>query len=785
MRSNAISNLIGILLSFTSAGNLSAVNGAWILNPPGEERLVLQKDTEGIITAEIAFPGSAQLYLEPERATFRPGRDAFDAAQLELEIKLEDKATSTDPIRAMLFFKDKDGRWFQTIEEFEVIPDGQWHKLSSRLDQSGRNWRGVGHAARFDATAASNLFSAGVSLYDAHARRITASVRNLKRTGTRETAPLAVLDWELPDIGPVNARVNSRFDLTREYFNPFDPGEIRVDFELKTPDGTTARYPAFYSRDYIRKQHHIRETLTPVGPGFWELRFTPQTPGEHQVRLVIEDPREKEPLITRWRKFQAEPSDLPGAIRVSRQAPTFFEHTTGEFFFPVALNIHTNTDRRSELGFKFGPLPDRGTFDYDDYLNSCGENGITAVEVWMAGWTMALEHDATRAGYHGVGRYNLESAWKLDYLFELARRNNIYLNLVIDNHGRLSNTSDPEWSENPINSRGRFARANGGFLEHPADFFRNAEARKNNERRNRYIAARWGADPNLMAVELWSEVDLTDSAQERYNDNSLVDWAREMAANLTRDSQLKAPVSIHICSDFQRLLGFRRLFEQPTITHYAGDAYRDPKIHFADHLRAYERTMRNPKPQLITEYGGNPNGAVDSQVLGDLHIGLWGSLFSRLAGTPFLWWHDFVHLRHHYDHYKGFSRYLKGIDLRTPGLLYLNPEVTAPSNGKKYEAMAVSTPVAAYGWLFCREAMHSYPDSPDAFPEVKGVTVKLPGARLTPGDYRLRWFATLSGTELSSTTVRIAPESVPELTAPIFRLDLAFKLEKITEPEKK
>ncbi|UKI29724.1 MAG: hypothetical protein L6W00_16875 [Lentisphaeria bacterium] len=89
--------------------------------------------------------------------------------------------------------------------------------------------------------------------------------------------------------------------------------------------------------------------------------------------------------------------------------------------------------------------PDRGTRDYDDYFAACGKNGINTVEVWMAGWTMALEHNAPRAGQHGVGRYSLESAWKLDHLFETARANGILLNLVIDNHGRLSATSDPEW----------------------------------------------------------------------------------------------------------------------------------------------------------------------------------------------------------------------------------------------------------------------------------------------------------------------------------------------------
>ena len=467
---------------------------------------------------------------------------------------------------------------------------------------------------------------------------------------------------------------------------------------------------------------------------------------------------------------------------MSRKNPRYFERTTGEFFFPVSLNIHTNTDRRSEIGFGFGHLPDRGTYDYEDYLEGCGRNGINVVEVWMAGWTYALEHDVSRAGNLGVNRYNLAAAWKLDLIFQMAERNGILINLIFDNHGRLSNNSDPEWAENPINSRGEFAVANGGFLEKPEEFFRSPAAEKNNDKRTRYIAARWGATPNLMAVELWSEVDLTAEFTERYDEGSAVKWTERAAAYWTGLSQLKLPVTTHVCSDFWRLRRFLELYRQPSVTHLAGDAYRDPKIHFVDHLRSYERMMRDvEKPQLITEYGGNPNGSSAAQILADIHSGLWGSLFARLAGTPFLWWHDFVHLGGHYDHYLAFSRYLEGIDLRERPVEYLNPALTnAPKNGRTYEAMGLSQPRAFYAWIFDRNALMLYPENRSELPEAAGLSIASP-ANLESGEYRLRWYDPATGAVLSENSVTVVSGTSTKLDVPKFRLDLALKLEKVAK----
>ncbi len=761
-----------LLIALFCALRATALPGSWKMDGSGE---LLSPAAEESCSVRLAFPGAVQIYREPERKSFRPERAAFDAAQLELELRLDAEA----PLRGMLFFKDKDGLWFQTVREFELLP-GRWQTLSARLDRSGEEWRGVGHSALFDADAATNLFAAGLSVYSGKMREAILTIRAIRRTGERQRTPLSVVDWQLPETGEKNRRIDSRFQLSRDYFNPFDPDEIEVNFELAAPDGTTTSHPAFFGREYERRHHFTRERLIPVGSCFWELRFLPDAAGSYRIRLAVEDKQAKESLKTSWRTVEVAESKLPGRIRVSSSGE-FFEHDTGEFFFPIGLNIHTNTDMRSELWFRFGHLPDRGTRDYDDYFEACGKNGINTVEVWMAGWTMALEHNAPRSGQHGVGRYSLESGWKLDHLFETTRQNGIYLNLVIDNHGRLSDSTDPEWGENPINANSEFARANGGFLKNPGDFFRSPEAKKNNSKRARYIAARWGAMANLFAFELWSEVDLVADFGARYNDGTLPAWTRDAAAELQKWSQRKPLVTTHVCGDYNKILKFPKLFEAKEITHIAGDAYRDTEIHFVDHLRAYSKAMRFKKPQLITEYGGPSQGSANQQLVADIHAGLWGALFSRLAGTPFLWWHDFVHLNNHYVHYRGFSRFFSGIDLRVGK--QLDPAAELTGNKQECDMMAAGRGETVWGWIFHRPSLLNYPEQPDREPLREKLLLRFKNAVLPPGNYRLRWYDTLSGNVMKEEQLTLSTGKAPAFPIPAFRVDTAFKLEKIREAE--
>jgi hypothetical protein len=108
-------------------------------------------------------------------------------------------------------------------------------------------------------------------------------------------------------------------------------------------------------------------------------------------------------------------------------------------------------------------------------------------------------------------------------VFEAAEREGIYVMLSLLNHGAFSTFVNSEWDANPYNAE------NGGPLTLSHEFFTDANARALFQRRLRYVVARFGWSTQLLAWELWNEVDLVSV---RYPRAEVAAWHREMAATL-------------------------------------------------------------------------------------------------------------------------------------------------------------------------------------------------------------------------------------------------------------
>lgn len=668
--------------------------------------------SEENLSVAFRMPGNALLFRRAGRLSFRHEKELFDSSRFFMRVRVSGPLKK--PLKAWIFAKDKDGNWYQTEKEYTLVP-GEWQTLEAVTDQAGRHFLPVGHNGAWNGAIASGAYEIGLSLYgEEEGSGLTLECSEAGFSGKRKRPPLRIVRWDLPGKIEKNRTFESRFQLSREYFNPFDPDEIEVNYEIALPGNTlpvtapfheifrlreeyfnpflfrwkeiaaslkltsssssalfNLRYPAFYGQDFERYRHFTRESVFPSGAPYWAFRMIPHQSGPLRLRLHVLDRsgEEAEELFSAWREVHVEDSAYPGVIRVSTENPRFYEFTDGSFFYPVGLNIHTNTDLRSEFKFNWGHLPDRGTYDYDDYFEACGRAGINLIEIWMASWTYALEWDSARTYYYGVGRYNMANAWKLDHLFHLARDNGIYLNLVLDAHGKLSTANDQEWEDNPYNAKAAFAAANGGFLKRSQDFWIHPDAQRANWKRNRYILARWGAEAHLYAVEFWSEVNLVADGWNRYRQGYMTAWHRRAAREVRELDQGGHLMSTHICGDSGTVLSMRQLgIEPPEFTHIACNAYRGTNVHIVDQLRKHGRDLFfASKPMMIMEYGGTNFGSKDNQVRADIHGGLWGAPFTYQAGTPSLWWHDFVHIKNMYPHFLAFSKFMKGVDLRKAG----------------------------------------------------------------------------------------------------------------------
>ena len=808
-----------------------------------ETDLAVEKD--GTIKGNLPFPGGIRIFRLQDRQVFRASREQYSARTLSFDVELQ--GDFRNYVKAWIYVKDKDGLWYQTEKEYRIYP-GKSTRLETVIDELGKHLLPHGHGKTWCAEQAAGIFEAGIVFYSEEKVKGSVTMRGPFFTGKRRQKALKLLSWDFPQTAEKFRMFESHFTLSREYFNPFDPDEIQVDYEINYPSGPrwsnrqllkqhfilpvllvfqpywrdlklpgkTDLYPAFYTQRYRRTKYFTNELLTPYGKPFWAFRMTPRESGDVRVRLRITDRSggKEEQLYSEWRTLKVTDSKERGFVRVRSKNPHYFEFSNGEFFFPVSLNIHTNIDRRSERVYKWGFLPDSGTYDYDDYFKSCAAGGITLLEIWMASWTYALEWDSARSGYHGVGRYNLRNAWRLDHLFRLAMKYGIYINLVFAPHGELSFRNDQEWEDNPYNNKGWYAEANGAFLNSPDDYWKDLDVLRYTFRRNRYIAARWGADPHLFAYELWSEVDLVNAGRTHYNSGYMYYWHQRTAEALAAIDPGNHLMSTHVCGDGSNTVNWKDLcINADFVTHIVSDAYRSSVVSFPDQLKKHQRLFSEySKPSQITEFGGGSFGSTSSIVVGDIHSAVWGALFYGQSASPALWWHDVIHLKDLYFHYKAFADFNKGFDpganpvfseTEVPNALLplhilhhpdatLDPQylrnamqeyhckylpgwtLNETASGTVRSVSISPDPSHARGWVFYPPHVHWYPiDFSKSIKQISSMMhLKIP---MTPGSYILDWHDTRSGKRIHRQKVIL--DGLPRyFPIPPFPCDIAYKL---------
>ncbi|OGV38083.1 MAG: hypothetical protein A2X48_07350 [Lentisphaerae bacterium GWF2_49_21] len=749
--------------------------GSWFLQVNSSIPEELDPEDDGIISASFKLPGPAMVYFERKRETFRPHPDDFRKDKLSMEVK----AVSADgkPVNGNIFIKDKDGLWFQSRKSFS-LNSGEWRKVEVNLKSSAHELNPEGHSADWNSLNAAMMLTMGFNVFGQEARNIKFSLRNLGLAGEREQPELYMSNLEYQKRGQVYKMLEGSFDLSREYFNPFDAEEIKVDVQITGPDSGEYTVPAYFTQDYVRQLHFNREMRTPTGKVHWAFRFTPVDPGTYKFRLVATDSSEPpgNEISTPYFEVNVETSKNPGFVRASKDDPRYFELTTGEFFFPIGFNIHSVKDLRSEKELKIGYRPDRGTYSYEEYFSAMSKNGINAVEIWMAAWSFALEWTSSRTDYYGLGRYNLFNAWRLDFVLDDALKKGIYVHLVLDNHGKLSSSTDPEWDNSPHNKKTPFAVADGAMLDLPKDFFTDKEAEKYYLNRNRYIAARWGAYTNIFGFEFWSEIDLITKHDEVYNSGRSVEWHKMAADHFMALDNNRHILTTHTCGDYNNPIKYRKFYELPQISYVVGDAYRD-NTPFVDHMLKHTEKLRElKKPLLITEYGGSPHAGTLNRLEADLHAGLWASFFCEQAGTPFLWWHDFIHDKNKYPHFRGFSLFMKGIDPRNKGFTYSQRTVSSaegPGNAA-YSCLAAGNQNEYYAWVFKKIPLENYPDEPDSVEALKDHMITLKGLTQT-GKYKVDFYDTISGEIIRSD--RLAADNGDlKIALPSFKIDIAMKV---------
>lgn len=409
--------------------------------------------------------------------------------------------------------------------------------------------------------------------------------------------------------------------------NPFDTRDIRVDAQLRLPNGGTVELPCFLHSD-----------------GDWRFRFAPSEAGEHRYEVRVSEKGGKARRVKEG-VFTARSATRGRFIGIHPHNQRYFATRDGQTFYPVGEN----------LGWVSGAGE-----TYEVYLRKIGNAGANWIRLWMCSWGLTALEWMASAGpmYRGLEGYSLENAARTDRIFEEALAQGIAIQLVINHHGQYSTEVNPNWDSNPENVK------NGGFLKDPKEFFTHPEAKQRYRDRVRYLAARWGAYPNLFAWELWNEVNNTDALRKGSVEEkrAVLAWHREMAAYLRELDPHDHLITTSGCVADES-------FEDATwgLAEFDFNQAHDYVDNLPDRIRSQsERMLAHGKPFFFGELGIADHQAPEWESGTPLHDMLWASLVSPVAGTAMTWWWD-LHVEKHnlYPHFTPVRKVVDSVDWAT------------------------------------------------------------------------------------------------------------------------
>jgi len=177
-------------------------------------------------------------------------------------------------------------------------------------------------------------------------------------------------------------RVDFELAVPWAHHNPFDPHEVEVTLEIRTPNGETQSLPAFWMQPYQREllERGRQDWLYPTGPAAWRARFAPQQLGRHEVLAKLKDAsREiRSPRVS----FDCVPSSDAGFLRASAKDPRYLAFSEGRPMFAIGQN----------LAF-IGPTQYVTLARADQIFDKLSANGANFLRVWTCceDWAMAIE----------------------------------------------------------------------------------------------------------------------------------------------------------------------------------------------------------------------------------------------------------------------------------------------------------------------------------------------------------------------------------------------------------
>jgi hypothetical protein len=450
------------------------------------------------------------------------------------------------------------------------------------------------------------------------------------------------LEAQTPEIVPLGEpqlwqRAEFRVDHAPVATNCFDPDLIRIDATFTSPSGRNLTIPAFWYQDFSRALANGVEVLAPVGTPEWRIRFTPTEPGNYTLWLDIKTNglAAGMPVGTHFTVPAAVPDGQHGYVRVAPDK-RYFETTDGQPLRLVGENVCWGENL--------------GTFNYDTWFGSMRNADENFARLWLAPWFMGLEHMPGR-----LNNYDLQGAWQLDYIFDLADRSGIYLLLCFDHHGMFQADSRNWGGSNNFWKTNAYNQINGGPCEKPNDFFTNAKAKTIYQKRLRYLIGRYGYSPRLLAWQFFNEID---NVYNILNGDDVLAWHREMGQWLHAHDPYGHLVTTSLTGGSER----PEIWSLPQMDFSVYHSYNESAPGKGAAILARSFVKDYGKPMMVEEFGVNSRSwdiAADPYLRG-FRQAVWSGALGGSAGTAMAWWWQNIDKDDVYPLYAALNGILRG-----------------------------------------------------------------------------------------------------------------------------
>ncbi len=414
--------------------------------------------------------------------------------------------------------------------------------------------------------------------------------------------------------------------------------------EFTAPDAGIVRRRAF-----LTQAHETDETVA-AGPEFsaigergLQVRHVARSPGVHRWRLLAPDAA----TTLAVGEIDVGASDSPpGPIRISPHNPRLLAFADGTPFIPIGPNIAWT-------------LPPDRPGRFDRFFTALAAAGGNHARVWCASWCGQIESDRP-------DDYRLDHAWLLDQVFATARRHGIRITLVLDNHHDFV--------------YGKSCPYGGDFAARVSTFLAKSPGPQY-ARRLKYLFARYGADDQVMAWELFNELDMACAVRQIGGD-----WARgaaKLVAQLDQDQRLR---TISWAGSDIGVVGRQPGIDLVQLRGYVLEFIAAPALFRSDTTDSIgllgvgaQAAQAIGRPFCFSEVGyqgaetnnpgndGDPDGLLMRQQM-------WAGFMLGGYGAGMNWWWD-VYIDHQglWDAHRGLSECVRLIDWREAGLAPLTP----------------------------------------------------------------------------------------------------------------